>query len=184
MGGARKRKQSVKQLTRRTSPLPSETASSTPSSPFMLDPIDAISLETPNHDSQSSSLIQAVPPPLNQHWTSHSVPMILDLYSSLGFIHEVYHANNRDGPLIWVAHLFTRTYITNLQYPTSASTQSRLDTQRELGTYMGKTLSAVAAAIKTPDGAARDDVLATVWILANYEVRLPTTPIQHVPTNN
>lgn len=172
MGGAKKRKQPAKQSTRRASPLPSET-SSTSSPSFMLDQIEANSPEVLDRETQSSSLVQVVPPTLNQHWTSHSVPIILDLYSSLGFIHEVYHAYNQDGPLIWVAHLFTRTYITNLQYPTSASTQSRLDTQRELGTYLGKTLSAVAAAIKTPDGAARDDVLATVWILANYEVRRP-----------
>lgn len=36
---------------------------------------------------------------------------------------------------------------------------------------MGKTLSAVNAALNDPAGAFRDDVLATVWILANYEVR-------------
>lgn len=37
---------------------------------------------------------------------------------------------------------------------------------------MGKTLTAVSEALSKPDGAFRDDVLATVWILANYEVWL------------
>jgi hypothetical protein len=35
---------------------------------------------------------------------------------------------------------------------------------------MGKTISAVNQALSQPDGAFRDDVLATVWILANYEI--------------
>lgn len=35
---------------------------------------------------------------------------------------------------------------------------------------MGKALRSVHGALQAPDGALRDDVLATVWILANYEV--------------
>lgn len=72
---------------------------------------------------------------------------------------------------MWAAHLFSRTYVTNVRYPVHVCNESALETQRELGTYMGKTLSAVNAALNDPAGAFRDDVLATVWILANYEVR-------------
>lgn len=46
------------------------------------------------------------------------------------------------------------------------------ETDKALGMYMGKTLTAVSEALSKPDGAFRDDVLATVWILANYEVWL------------
>ena len=49
--------------------------------------------------------------------------------------------------------------------------RSITETEKELGTYLGKTLSSVGEALKSPGGALRDDVLATVWILTNYEVR-------------
>ncbi|KAG5950515.1 hypothetical protein E4U53_004918 [Claviceps sorghi] len=47
---------------------------------------------------------------------------------------------------------------------------SAAETQREIGTYMGKTLRAVNAALEEPKGAFRNDVLATVWVLASYEL--------------
>lgn len=57
-----------------------------------------------------------------------------------------------------------------MRYPTAVHNDSKSETQRELGKYLGKTLSAVGEALKSPEGTRRDDVLATVWILANYEV--------------
>lgn len=60
--------------------------------------------------------------------------------------------------------------MTNMQYSTALSRDSDAETQRELGGYLGKTLSLVSEALKTHEGAQRDDVLATVWILTNYEV--------------
>lgn len=50
------------------------------------------------------------------------------------------------------------------------SNDSATDSAKELGTYMGKTLSAVATALSTPQGAMRDDIMAAVWMLCNYEV--------------
>ncbi|KAF4980743.1 hypothetical protein FZEAL_3328 [Fusarium zealandicum] len=111
-----------------------------------------------------------LPRSLNEHWTSHSVPIILNVYSTLSFLHQTYSKNDLDGPLVWAAHLFSRTYVTNLRYPTAIGNGSVAETEQELGTYLGKTLSSVSAALKTPNGALRDDVLATVWILANYEL--------------
>ncbi|KAL6878576.1 N-terminal fungal transcription regulatory domain-containing protein [Trichoderma novae-zelandiae] len=108
--------------------------------------------------------------PVFEHWTAHSVPIILNVYSNLDFVKNMYRDCAGDGPLIWAAHLFSRTYLTNLQYPTSVYTDGHLETQRELGTYLGKTLKLVGEALKTPEGAQRDDILATVWLLTNYEL--------------
>lgn len=107
---------------------------------------------------------------LQEHWTSHSIPILLNVYTAVDFLHNTYVSNDTNGPLMWAAHLFSRTYITNIRYPTSVHNAAREETQRELGTYLGKALTAVSAALQDPDGAKRDDVLATVWILANYEV--------------
>lgn len=60
--------------------------------------------------------------------------------------------------------------MTNLRNPTAVHNDSTDETDKLLGMYMGKTLTAVSEALSKPDGAFRDDVLATVWILANYEV--------------
>ncbi|KAM0437635.1 hypothetical protein ACHAPT_001999 [Fusarium lateritium] len=107
---------------------------------------------------------------MNEHWTSHSVPILLNVYSTLEFLHDTYKKNAVNGPLVWAAHLFSRTYVTNLRYPTAIDNGSVTETERELGTYLGKTLSSVGEALKSPGGALRDDVLATVWILTNYEL--------------
>ncbi|EHK26519.1 uncharacterized protein TRIVIDRAFT_211749 [Trichoderma virens Gv29-8] len=108
--------------------------------------------------------------PVFEHWTSHSIPILLDVYSNLDFIKNMYRDYTDDGPLVWAAHLFSRTYVTNLQYSTALSRDAYADTQRELGGYLGKTLNLVSEALKTPEGAQRDDILATVWILTNYEL--------------
>lgn len=113
--------------------------------------------------------------PVFEHWTAHSVPIILNVYTNLDFIRNIYRdCRDVDGPLIWAAHLFSRTYVTNLLYPTAMYKDAHAETQRELGAYLGKTLSSVSAALKTPEGAQRDDVLATVWLLTNYEVKKET----------
>ena len=111
-----------------------------------------------------------VPKSMAQHWTAESVPMLLNIYERLSFVHDTCRIYDRDGPLIWAAHLFTRTYVTNMRFPTSKHNESFNETRQELGTYMGKALTSISKALKEPDGAFRDDVLATVWILANYEV--------------
>lgn len=99
--------------------------------------------------------------------------MILNIYSDLDFLHATYiTAPTGDGPLMWAAHLFSRTYITNLQNPTAMYEKSVAENNTELGIYLGKTLTSVRAALKTNEGPMRDDVLATIWILANFEVRV------------
>ncbi|KAG6001006.1 hypothetical protein E4U21_004784 [Claviceps maximensis] len=139
------------------SPSPSPSPSLSPSS-------------SSSSDCDASSSLNPLPRPLMEHWTNHSVPIILNIYSTFGFLRQVYQTNTQNGPLIWAAHLFSRTYVTNIRYPVHVCKESTAETQRELGTYMGKTLSAVNEALKEPDGAFRNDVLATVWILANYEL--------------
>lgn len=118
---------------------------------------------------RTGSLI--IPQSLNEHWTAHSIPILLNVYYTLDFLHDTYKKSGPQGPLLWATHLFARTYITNLRYPTAIDNGSVQQTDKELGTYLGKTLSAVSEALQTPDGPMRDDVLATVWILTNYEVR-------------
>ena len=110
--------------------------------------------------------------PVTEHWTSHSVPIMLNVYAPIEFLSDIYSHSLPDGPLVWAAHLFSRTYVTNLRYPTAMCRASYDETQRELGMYLGKTLGAVGAALKKPAGAMRDDILATVWTLANYEVSI------------
>lgn len=107
---------------------------------------------------------------LNEHWTAHSVPILLDAYSTLNFLNNMYSHCPPDGPLLWAAHLFARTYVTNVRYPTAIQHESLAATKRDLGSYMGKTLAAINSALQTKEGAWRDDVLATVWVLANYEL--------------
>jgi hypothetical protein len=50
------------------------------------------------------------------------------------------------------------------------SRQSRQESEQELGGYLGKVLSSVNSALKDPTGPFRNDVLATIWVLTNYEV--------------
>lgn len=119
---------------------------------------------------------------VTEHWTAQSVPLLLDVYSAMSFLRNVYATDCSNGPLLWSAHIFTRTYIMNVRYPTQIENAVRVQTQRELGMYMGKTLRAVNRALSTPDGAQRDDILATVWILANHEV-LAGTLGRHQPVN-
>jgi hypothetical protein len=138
------------------------------------DALSAFSFQPQTQSSEITDLVVAQWPlhvTMMDHWTNRSIPIMLELYSSLGFLHDAFKVHHDDGPLLWAAHLFSRTYVTNLQAPTSTSEESRLETQQELGMYLGKTLSSISAALRSPDGASRDDVLATVWILANYEVR-------------
>ncbi|KAI5466747.1 hypothetical protein BGZ63DRAFT_345517 [Mariannaea sp. PMI_226] len=130
---------------------------------FMTSTSDVVSTTSFNN-----SLV--VPQSLHQHWTAQSIPILLNVYSTLEFLHDIYHENNYDGPLVWAAHLFSRTYVTNLKSSTAVHKESVPEAEQEIGTYLGKTLSSVHVALKSPDGALRDDVLATVWILANYEL--------------
>ncbi|KAF7562785.1 hypothetical protein G7046_g1359 [Stylonectria norvegica] len=111
-----------------------------------------------------------VPQSINEHWTSHSIPILLNVYSTMDFIHNMYQSNTQDGPLLWAAHLFTRTYVTNLRFSSAVPKKVIAENDEELGGYLGKALASVSAALSTPGGAMRDDVLATVWILANYEL--------------
>ncbi|PHH73046.1 hypothetical protein CDD83_4823 [Cordyceps sp. RAO-2017] len=120
--------------------------------------------------SPPASVVNVIPPSLQEHWTAQSVPILLNVYSSLDFVDQVYRVDPGDGPLTWAAHLFSRTYVTNLRYPTAVHGESARETQQLMGTYLGRTLSSVSAALKTPRGPFRDDVLVTVWILANYEL--------------
>ncbi|KAL7932238.1 hypothetical protein V8C35DRAFT_307757 [Trichoderma chlorosporum] len=166
------------------SPSSSESSSSSP--PESL-PSDATSFATPDLTSNgdfvftsSNDLVlvngancNALLPltrPVFEHWTAHSIPIILDVYSNLDFIRDMYREYTDDGPLVWAAHLFSRTYVTNLQYPTALSRDAHAETQQELGGYLGKTLHLVSEALKTPEGARRDDILGTVWLLTNYEL--------------
>ncbi|KAH6604789.1 zn2-c6 fungal-type dna-binding domain [Trichoderma cornu-damae] len=122
--------------------------------------------------------------PVFEHWTAYSVPIMLNVYSNLDFIRNMYRNCRDDGPLIWAAHLFARTYVTNLRYPTAMYRDAHAETQRELGAYLGKTLSSVSDALKTPEGAQRDDVLATVWLLTNYELLVGSLSRTETLTNS
>ncbi|KAL6869133.1 hypothetical protein ACO1O0_000456 [Amphichorda felina] len=108
--------------------------------------------------------------PLHEHWTVHSIPIVLNVYATLEFLSDMYSTCPPDGPLVWAAHLFARTYVINLRHPTAVHNESVTESRCELGGYMGKALSSVSTALKAPEGAFRDDILATVWILSHYEL--------------
>ncbi|KAJ3471025.1 hypothetical protein MRS44_001124 [Fusarium solani] len=135
---------------------------------FGLSPVSSTSTDLISTAGSDTTII--LPQSMNEHWTSHSIPILLNVYSTLEFLHDTYRKNDVNGPLVWAAHLFSRTYVTNLRYPTAIDNGSITETEKELGTYLGKTLSSVGEALKSPGGALRDDVLATVWILTNYEL--------------
>ncbi|KAH6961382.1 hypothetical protein DER45DRAFT_628484 [Fusarium avenaceum] len=177
----KKRKKRTQQNTRIESVVSFDTPSSSSSSND-----DAVTPSTFTEDDRelspgSSEIVDLVkytnsgntlilPQSLSEHWTSHSIPILLNVYYTLDFLHEAYRNTGPQGPLVWATHLFARTYITNLRYPTAIDNGSVDQADKELGTYLGKTLSSVGEALKTPGGAMRDDVLATVWILTNYEL--------------
>ncbi|KAF7550431.1 hypothetical protein G7Z17_g5690 [Cylindrodendrum hubeiense] len=153
------------------SPSPTATDYSTPSAYLDLnDDFEEILLQSTPSGLVPFDTTLTLPKSLNEHWTTHSVPILLNVYSSLEFLHNIYEGNTVDGPLVWAAHLFSRTYVTNVKHSTALHSDSIAENDRELGTYLGKTLSSVHIALKTPGGAMRDDVLATVWILSNYEL--------------
>lgn len=176
----KKRKKRKQQASREASevlsePSSSTTAVSTPS--VFLDDVFDKSIVLANHAAKNSNqgntftlMPIGLPRSMIEHWTTHSVPILLNIYSNFDLLHTLYHEHTENGPLLWAAHLLSRTYVTNMRYPTAVHKGSVSETEQELGTYLGKTLSAVTTALKTPDGAFRDDVLVTVWILANYEV--------------
>lgn len=181
----RKRKTRSQQQTRALalvppSPAPSGSSSwldqSAPGTPFMAmdDGRDAVESAWRAQALVSRAGDDMVNPqlylPITEHWTSQSVPIMLNVYAPIEFLTKMYSNSMPDGPLVWAAHLFSRTYVTNLRYPTAMCRESYEETQRELGMYLGKTLGAVGEALKKPSGATRDDILATVWTLANYEV--------------
>ncbi|KAJ3530021.1 hypothetical protein NM208_g9507 [Fusarium decemcellulare] len=174
----KKRKKKAQQSTREESVVSFSGSSSSSSSSGDAATPTTVIYESSPIPSSSTDLVRiantettlVLPQSLNEHWTSHSVPILLNVYSTLEFLHDTYKKNEPNGPLLWAAHLFSRTYVTNLRYPTAIDNGSVAETERELGTYLGKTLSSVGEALKSPNGALRDDVLATVWILANYEL--------------
>lgn len=170
----KKRNKHAKKSKGSTTPLPLSSSASSSSFSTSLTPPASINDGGNVISSASTESVLHLAKPLNEHWSSHSVAIVLNVYSSMGFLEDTYKTYSPEGPLIWAAHLFARTYVTNLCFPTFIQSNSRQETQRDLGTFLGKTLSAVGTALKTPDGARRDDVLATVWILANYEVIYPS----------
>ncbi|KAL1849246.1 hypothetical protein Plec18170_007538 [Paecilomyces lecythidis] len=112
---------------------------------------------------------------IHEHWSFHSVPIVLNIYPALELLEKLYYNisfqnSSPDSPLMWVTHLFSLTYIANLRYPTSSRRGSELETQRELGNYLTKTLRTVRHALQTHEGVLRDDVLISVWMLTNYEM--------------
>ncbi|OAA64927.1 Fungal transcriptional regulatory protein [Cordyceps fumosorosea ARSEF 2679] len=107
---------------------------------------------------------------VTEHWTAQSVPLLLDVYSTMDFLRAAYATASRGGPLLWAAHVFAGTYVTNVRYPTEVACARRAESRRELAVYMGKALRAVNRALAAPGGACRDDILAAVWVLANHEV--------------
>jgi hypothetical protein len=111
-----------------------------------------------------------IPTDVHQHWTEHSVPIVLNVYSTFDFLATMYQRHATDGPLLWAAHLFSRTYIHNLRAPASSRKNTQQDIQNELAGYMNKALRGIGDALQTREGVMRDDILLTVWILTNYEV--------------
>jgi hypothetical protein len=118
--------------------------------------------------------------PITQHWTSHSIPIMLNIYAPIEYLTEMYYRSPPNGLVAWSAHIFSRTYITNLRYPTVVCIESYRQTQRELGMFLGKLLSAVSSALATPAGAMRDDILIAVWTLANYELLMGSLERTHL----
>ncbi|KAF5243563.1 hypothetical protein FANTH_8142 [Fusarium anthophilum] len=119
----------------------------------------------------SCSSIQAtnaVPRSMHQHWTLHSIPIFLNVYSTLPLFCDMYR-DIGDGPLLSATHLFSRAYVTVLRQPTAKYNTSIVENDQEMTTQLGKTLTSIRSALAQPGGAYRDDLLATIWILANYE---------------
>lgn len=180
-GGPKKRKKRAAKPAGSTTPSVSSSAPPTPSSLGDSGPatpsLAFLDEDQPYLSPEEAQLILANSPsplfltkPLHEHWTAQSIPILLNVYESLEFLNKIYQNYPQDGPLVWAAHLFSRTYITNVAHPTSVHKDAQEETEQELRTYMGKALRSVHGALQAPDGALRDDVLATVWILANYEL--------------
>lgn len=107
---------------------------------------------------------------LQEHWSSHSIPILLNVYEAIDFVYNNYRDAEPDGALVCAAHLFSRAYVTNMRFSSSVDDGAYEKINKELQRYLGRTLRLVSEALAKPGGVMRDDILATVWILTNYEV--------------
>ncbi|CEJ90684.1 Putative Expressed protein [[Torrubiella] hemipterigena] len=120
--------------------------------------------------------------PLHEHWSSQSIPILLNVYEAIDFVHNTYRNAEPDGALACAAHLFSRAYVTNLRYSSSVDDGVYDEINKELRVYMGRALRLISEALSKPGGAMRDDILATVWILANYEILVGALPARASPS--
>ncbi|KAF5558973.1 heterokaryon incompatibility protein het-E-1 [Fusarium mexicanum] len=99
----------------------------------------------------SPQAADSVPRSMHQHWTLHSIPIFLNVYSTLPLFYDMYR-NIGDGPLLSATHLFSRAYVTILRQPTAKYNTSIIENDQELTTQLGKTLtSLLVGSGKRPD---------------------------------
>ena len=115
-----------------------------------------------------------IPPSLSQHWMTYSIPLFLDTFSTSDFIQSLYYLFGRSQALACAAHLFSHTYLLNSRHPGYICTGFDGETKRMLHSYLVEALNAVQTALKSPNGTSRDDILATIFILAFHEVSAAT----------
>ncbi|PHH61861.1 hypothetical protein CDD81_7789 [Ophiocordyceps australis] len=116
-----------------------------------------------------------LPRSLGQARTAQSVAIMLDIYSEVRFlVHEYNQASATDGPLFWATHLFSHTYMTNVTLSTAGRAGSEDERKREAALYLNRTLQSVAKGLEKPRAAFQNDLLAAIWVFANYELLVGT----------
>jgi hypothetical protein len=113
----------------------------------------------------SGKNIQAPLPTLayvNEHWTTHSFPMLMEWFSSMPFFTRILGSVQENHPLALIGHVFARTYMVN-RY-------NAPEDKRAIFAYLGKALQATQATIDHASRSKEDATMVAVWLLGNYEV--------------
>ncbi|KAH8886550.1 hypothetical protein GQ53DRAFT_727545 [Thozetella sp. PMI_491] len=111
------------------------------------------------------SLPALLPPAasVKEQWTAHSIPLVMECFSSLPFFTRLLGSVPEGHPLALVSHVFARTYMGN-RYNAPRD-------KREVSTYLGNSLQAVQAAINDDLRCKEDATIAAVWLLGLNEAR-------------
>jgi hypothetical protein len=115
----------------------------------------------------------SISPRIEDRWSTHSVRLLLNLYSVpldgsrfygyLDFLPDLYRETSEESCLSLTTNAFTRAYIAN-QAHTSAGTD-------KLAELYWKALRSTNAALRDPSKCVQDDTIMAVWLLGIHEVK-------------
>lgn len=108
---------------------------------------------------------------IKEDWTLHSIPLLLDCYSSVVVLGRIYNEiiALKNDAFMNATHLWARTYLANRFHAPQD--------QRENELCVSKALGSLAVAMRDPRMATADSTIMAVWLLGMYEVSFPRSVI-------